>query len=69
MKQLITVLVMMLVAIGAALAVSLVDGGRHEAAAGGYNDLLLNCKIHRVATIDPIQRRRITSMPSLGIAL
>jgi hypothetical protein len=51
LKQLITVLVLMVVAIGAALAVSLVDSGRHEAAAGGYNDLLLNCKIHRVATI------------------
>jgi hypothetical protein len=55
LKQLITVLVMMVVAIGAALAISLVDSGHHEAAAGGYNDLLLNCKIHRVATIDPIQ--------------
>jgi hypothetical protein len=55
LKQLITVLVMMLVAIGAALAVSLVDGGRHESAAAGKNQLHLTCTIYQVATVDPIQ--------------
>jgi hypothetical protein len=50
-----TVLLMMLAAIGAAVAVALVDSRHYEAAAAEQNQLLLLCSIYRVATVDPIQ--------------